>query len=73
MQLKAVMFCLFAIATGIVGATPSRDALPLAGKWGALPKEWGKSNVVWRTFKSTVPFDTDLNRMVWRTETGWSE
>ena len=57
MQLKAVMFCLFALATGIAVATPSRDALPLAGKWGAAPKEWGKSNVVWRTFKSTVPAD----------------
>ena len=55
--MKAVMFCLFAIATGMVGATPSRDALPLAGKWGASPKEWGKSNVVWRTFRGTVPAD----------------
>ena len=34
-----------------------REAATLAGKWGAAPKEWGKSNVVWRMFKSTVPAD----------------
>ncbi len=27
----------------------------LDGRWGANGKEWGQSNVVWRTFKAAVP------------------
>ena len=39
------------------GIAPARDALALSGKWGVGAKEWGESNVVWRSFKATVPAD----------------
>lgn len=48
---------LAASAHAAKGNAAPRDSLSLDGKWEAAKKEWGASNVVWRTFKSTVPAD----------------
>ena len=37
------------------GSASCREALTLDGRWAAAKKEWGASNVVWRTFKASVP------------------
>ena len=46
---------LAASAHAAKGNAAPRDSLSLEGKWEAAKKEWGASNVVWRTFKAAVP------------------
>ena len=46
---------LAASAHAAKGNAAPRDSLSLDGRWAAAKKEWGASNVVWRTFKAAVP------------------